>query len=221
VITGELVVLALGVAGSVGLGLLVGGSVIPRVTRPWTTLDRAHRHYAVVVATGALFGAMTARLGADVVLPAYWLLVTALVAIVAIDLERHLIPNRVVYPVLAIGVVLLTLATVIEGTPTRLWHATLGGVLAFAALGLVHLAQPRALGFGDLRLGLVAGVFLGWLSLRLVLLGFVLAFAAAALVAVVLLLSRRRGFGERIAFAPFLALGQLLAIFLGSYGRHP
>jgi leader peptidase (prepilin peptidase)/N-methyltransferase len=209
------------VAGSVSLGLLVGRSVIPRVTRPWTTLDRGHRLYAVVLATGALFGAMAARLGADPVLPAYWLLGAGLIAMITIDLEHHLIPNRVVYPVLVAGIALLGLATVIEGTPSRVWHAIIGGTLAFAALGLLHLAQPRALGFGDVRLGFIAGLFLGWLALPLVLVGFVLAFATTALVAVVLLVTRRRRVGDRIAFAPFLALGQLLAIVLGSYGRHP
>src|SRR5437868_1268468 len=61
------------------------------------------------------------------------------------------LPNRVVYPVLVAGIALLGLATVIEGTPSRVWHAIIGGTLAFAALGLLHLAQPRALGFGDVR----------------------------------------------------------------------
>ena len=213
---------ALELAGSVSLGLGVGRWVVPRMARPWTpTLDRSRRVWAVVLVTGALFGAMAARLGADAVLPAYWLLVAGLVSIVAVDLEHHLVPNRLVYPLAALGAVLLSFATVLDGTPSRLGQAAVGGVLAFVSLGTLHLAQPRAIGYGDVRLGCVVAIFLGWLSLSLVLASFALALATAALVAVVLLISRRRGFGDRIAFAPFLALGPLLAMLLGSYGRHP
>jgi leader peptidase (prepilin peptidase)/N-methyltransferase len=147
-------------------------------------------------------------------------LVAGLVAVVIIDVEHHLIPNRLVYPVLALGVVLLLLASVIDGTPSYLWRAVVGGVLSFTGLGLLHLAQPQAIGFGDVRVGVMAGMFLGWLSLHLVLIGFVLAFATAALAAVLLLVTGRRALGDRIAFAPFLAMGQLLAILVGSYTRH-
>lgn len=212
---------ALGVAGSVGLGLAVGRFVVVRVARNWATLDAWPRVCAVVLATGALFGAVVARLGPDPALPAYLVLVAGLVAVVIIDLEHHLIPNRLVYPVLALGVVLLALASAIDGTPSYLWRALVGGVLSFTGLGLLHLAQPQAIGFGDVRIGVIAGMFLGWLSLQLVLVGFALAFGTAALVAIILLVTGRRALRDRIAFAPFLVVGQFLAILVGSYGRHP
>jgi leader peptidase (prepilin peptidase)/N-methyltransferase len=142
-------------------------------------------------------------------------------AVVVIDLGHHLLPNRLVYPVLAFGVALLVLASVIDGTPSYLWRAVVGGVLSFTGLGLLHLAQPQAIGFGDLRIGVIAGMFLAWLSLRLVLVGFALAFGTAALVAILLLVTGRRALRDRIAFAPFLVVGQFLAILVGSYGRHP
>ncbi|MDQ6928070.1 MAG: prepilin peptidase, partial [Actinomycetota bacterium] len=95
-------------------------------------------------------------------------------------------------------------------------NALLGGALAFAALFLIHLVSPAGMGFGDVRLSFILGLFLGWLSLSHVLVGIFLGFLLGALIGVALVVSRARSRKDAIPFGPFLAGGAALAVFAGS-----
>src|SRR5439155_19564617 len=83
-------------------------------------------------------------------------------------------------------------------------------------LRVVQLVSPRGRGFGDVRLSAVLGLFLGWLGLRYVGLGFFLGFFLGAVVGLALLILRRRGRKDHIPFGPFLAAGAVLAVLAGS-----
>ena len=87
--------------------------------------------------------------------------------------------------------------------------------MAFAALTLVHLAQPRGLGFGDVRLAGFIGVYLGWLGLADVAVGLVLGFLLAAVAGLVLMAATGSGLRARLPFAPFLGAGAVLAVLWG------
>ena len=87
-----------------------------------------------------------------------------IVAVSAIDLEHYRIPDRLVFPALAIsvpGVILISLQKdVAEAIP----RALLGSATFFGILLVFHLISPRGMGFGDVKLGLVLGLFTGWLA---------------------------------------------------------
>lgn len=174
------------------------------------------RYPLVELGTAGLFVAAALRFGLDWVLPAYLVFFAALVAVTFIDLEHYIIPNRIVYPTLFVSVPLLVLAAAAQNEWSELLRAGEGAALAWGFLLVVHLIQPRGMGFGDVRLAAVLGLFLGWLDLRHVFLGLFLGFLFGSLSSITLIALRRRGRKDQIPFGPFLAAGAVVAVLFGS-----
>jgi leader peptidase (prepilin peptidase)/N-methyltransferase len=172
--------------------------------------------YAVVEATtGVLFGLMGARFAGSWALPAYLVFTSVLIVLAGIDLDTLTLPRRVVYAGLVAGAGLLTLASLALGQPHRLQDAALGALGAFAFLFLLHVAAPRSMGFGDVRLAALIGLYLGWLGLLQVPIGLFLGFLLGAVVGSVALVASRSGLRTKIPFGPFLAAGAILAVLVG------
>lgn len=174
------------------------------------------RYALVEVATAGLFAAAALRFGADAALPAYLVFFASLLAVSVIDLEHQIIPNRIVYPTIIVCLPLLALAAVAHGDMGRLGRALVGGGGAWALLLVVHLISPSGMGFGDVRLAFVLGLFLGWLSLGHVAVGLFLGFLLGAVVGVGLVIVTRRDRKDAVPFGPFLAAGASLAVLVGS-----
>ena len=170
------------------------------------------RYPLVELATAALFVAMGVRFSDSWALPAYLLFAAALLAISVIDLEHYIVPNRILYPTLFATAPLLAGAALLEGEPRRIRDAAIGGVAAWLALLVVHVIQPRGMGFGDVRLAGLLGMHLGWIDLELVLLGMILGFFLGAVIGILLIVTRIRGRKDAVPFAPFLAAGAVVAI---------
>ncbi|HVE46366.1 MAG TPA: prepilin peptidase [Acidimicrobiales bacterium] len=173
------------------------------------------RYPLVELATAVLFAAVALRLGADWALPGFLIVVAGLVAISAVDLERFIVPNRILYPTLFIAAPLLILAAAVDGDWSGARTSALGGVMAWGLLLTIHLISPKGMGFGDVRLAGLIGMMLGWLSLGHVLVGLFLGFLTASMVGVGLILAGRRGRKDRVPFGPFLAAGAVLAVLFG------
>lgn len=172
------------------------------------------RYPAIELATGVLFALAAVRFGPSVELAAFAALFASLVAVTAIDLELRLVPKRIVWPTFGTGLVLLAVAAAVLGEPRRLADAALGAAGAFAVLFLIHLISPRGMGFGDVRLAALLGLFLGWLGPAHVGLGLFAGFVAGGL-AGILALALGRSRKSALPFAPFLAAGTVLAVLLG------
>jgi leader peptidase (prepilin peptidase) / N-methyltransferase len=69
--------------------------------------------------------------------------------------------------------------------------------------------EPVAMGFGDVKLAAVLGVFLGW---KLMLVALLLSFVIGAVGGVI---GRLAGGSRMVPFGPYLAIGGLLALFVG------
>jgi leader peptidase (prepilin peptidase)/N-methyltransferase len=211
--------------GCGALGLLVGAFLdvvadrVPRrepVVGPGSLLVRdSPRYPAIHVATALVFAAVGARFGAAWALPAYLVLAAGLVAVSAVDLERFLVPNRILLATLAAGVPLLLLADLLDGTGHDVAMAAAGGALAFALLLVINLVVPKGMGMGDVKLAGVLGLWLGSLDLGHVFLGLFLGFLLGSVVGGLLIVLGRRGRRDHIPFAPFLAAGALAAILVG------
>ncbi|MGI8662754.1 MAG: prepilin peptidase [Acidimicrobiales bacterium] len=95
----------------------------------------------------------------------YALLGSTLVCVSVIDLRVYRIPNRVVFPSLALSFALVIVATW-RLEPTDSWAyfrgALVGTAVYFALLLVPHLIYPKGLGMGDVKLALVMGLYLGW-----------------------------------------------------------
>ena len=175
----------------------------------------SRRGLVVQVACGLLWAAATLRFGADWALPAYLVFFTSLLTISVIDFDLHIIPNRLVYPTIFVSVPLLALAAAADGDWAQFRRALLGAALAWLGLLVVHLVSPAGMGFGDVRLAFVLGLFLGWLSLRHVLTGVFLGFLLGAVIGVGLVVLRIRSRKDAVPFGPFLAGGAILAVLFG------
>ena len=172
------------------------------------------RYPIVEFLTGLLFAAVAWRLGVSWDLPAFLVFTAGLVALSGIDLDTFLLPKKVFYPFLFSSGALLATAGIIERDWQGLQEAAIGGVLAFIVLGAIHFAYPKGMGFGDVRLVALLGLFLGWLELGAVAVGLFLGFMLGSIVGVGLMVLGRRGRKDRIPFGPFLAAGAYLAIFV-------
>lgn len=176
----------------------------------------AWRYPAVEAVTAALFVAVAVRFGAAAALPAFCVLMAGLVAVAVIDLEHMVVPRRLVYATLALGAPLLLAASAATGDWRRMAYAAAGGAIGFGAFLVIHLAVPRGMGFGDVRLAGLVGVFLGWLALAQVAVGLFLAFLVGSVVGVALIAAGRKGRSSRLPFAPFLVTGAVLAVLFGA-----
>jgi leader peptidase (prepilin peptidase)/N-methyltransferase len=170
------------------------------------------RYPLVEVGTAALFVAVTARLGVTAALPAYLYLAAVGVALAVIDLDVLRLPDRIVLPSYAIGGLLLLVAVVADGDAGAAWRA----VAAAGALWIFYFALAffGGMGFGDVKLGGLLGLYLGWLSWGSVLVGTFAAFLLGGAVGVALMLARRAGRRTAIPFGPAMLAGALLALFV-------
>jgi leader peptidase (prepilin peptidase) / N-methyltransferase len=173
------------------------------------------RYPLVELGTAILFVAAAVRLGATWQLPAFCVFFASLLAISVIDLDHYIIPNRVIYPTLAVTIPLLVVAAAADGSWGHLRNAAIGGVAGFAVLLAIHVAVPRGMGFGDVRLAGVIGMMLGWLGLRYLFLGLFLAFLLASVIGVALIVARLRSRKDAVPFGPFMAMGAVLAVLWG------
>ena len=173
------------------------------------------RYPAIELLTGVLFAGVGARYAHTWALPAFLVLTGALVAISAIDLEHFIIPNRIVYPVGFASVILLALAALIGHDWSTFGRALLGALAAFTFFFVLHLVSPGGMGFGDVRLSFVLGLFLGWLGWPEVLGGLFAGFLFGAVIGIALIAFGRRGRRQHIPFGPFLAAGTMTFVLAG------
>jgi len=173
------------------------------------------RYPAVELATGALWVAVALRFGWSWTTPAMDAFVAGLVALACIDLERYLLPKRVVYPTVLVSAAFLVVATVSGREWHRLGVAVIAAVLAFGLFFALNWCNPRWLGFGDVRLAGVIGLVLGWLGLPYLLVGLLAANLAGIVVAAVLIGSGRIRRDTPIPYGVFLSAGSVAAVLAG------
>jgi len=178
---------------------------------------RISPRYPIVEALTALFFAVVgARFGLVAVLPAVLVFTAASIALSAIDLEHRRLPDRIVFPTLIIESALLVLAGIVDGRPRSIVMAAVGAVMASGFLFVVWFAVPRALGFGDVKYGLVIGALLGWFGLGHVALGLFLGYLIGATIGIGLMVAKRKVRGLIIPFGPSLARGAWIAALWGT-----
>lgn len=163
------------------------------------------RYPAVELGTAVLAAACVLRFGASLHALAAVIFCIALVTISATDLEHRVVPNAVVLPATVV-----VLAIQLVRDPSIEWPAASLGAALF--LFLAALAYPRGMGMGDVKLALLLGAGVGKAVPVALLAGMVF-----ALVPSIVLLARHGSKARKMAipFAPFLALGGLLALFAG------
>lgn len=151
--------------------------------------------------------------------------VALLIAISFIDLEFTIIPNKISYLGLLLGLLLVIFAAAIKNDasmmdrirlvilPKALGAVIGGGIIILIAVVGSAVFRKEAMGGGDIKLMAMIGIFLGWwphLAITLIAASFVGSVAGISLI-----LIHRSKMGSAIPFGPFLAMGALLSLLYG------
>ncbi len=166
------------------------------------------RYPLTELALGLLYAATVLVLWGDPTEVALGLVfVTMLIAVTLTDLERRVIPNKIL---LVAAMVAVAIAAI--GDPSSLPERAIAAAAAGGILFAVALAYPRGMGLGDVKLAATMGLFLG----RNVGPAIIVALLAGSLVGLAMI--ARDGAAARkkaIPFGPFLALGGLAGLLAG------
>ncbi|MCU1531251.1 MAG: prepilin peptidase [Arthrobacter sp.] len=167
--------------------------------------------------------------------PAFWLVLAACayfavmaVRLTVIDVRHHLLPDRIVFPSYAVAGVLLLGAAASQafqagaaasGGGTGLFgvpglRVLAGGGVLWLFYFLLRAAYPPGMGFGDVKLAGVLGMYLGFLSWGHVFAGTFAAFLFGGLWSLGLLAVRRGTLKSSIPFGPFMLAGTAVAMLL-------
>jgi leader peptidase (prepilin peptidase)/N-methyltransferase len=170
----------------------------------------------VIVLTAGLFVVLVPVVPSLWVWPAYAVFGGASVLLTVTDMDTKLIPNRILGPAVAAGSILLGagwLAAMDSGSVVR---ALGGGVAYFGVMYLLALLARGGLGFGDVKLAFLIGIFAGYLSWGAVVVAGLGAFIIGGTVSVGLLVGRTRGRKDEIPFGPFMTVAGIIAVVWGS-----
>lgn len=194
--------------------------------QPWflrrrrAALELPRRWLWVELATAAVFATCAARYGATTLLLPVLVLAASLVAVSVIDLQLLRIPDRVTFPTLAVAVPLIVAVSIQHDLGDSVRAALVGAGAYFLLLFVPHLVYPRGMGFGDVKLALVMGLYLGWLgwspdlplagAFRLVLYGLMLGCILGVVFGIgVRIVTRHRG---EFPFGPALATACMVVV---------
>jgi leader peptidase (prepilin peptidase)/N-methyltransferase len=145
-------------------------------------------------------------------------LVTVLIALAMIDLATYRLPDRIVLPALCVSIVWISIDALVGGNSEQIRAALAGSGVYFAILFLAHLVSPRGMGFGDVKLAALMGLFLGAVTgttldaVVLVLWAMIVGFTIGTFAGLAILIRRRAN--RPFPFGPFLVVGTLVALLM-------
>lgn len=147
-----------------------------------------------------------------------WLVsLVGLAMLVAYDTKWFLLPDKVTFSLVGLGIVWVVLRAIEQGD---IWEPLLGaiggvGILSGLYLLIYLISRGRWVGFGDVKLGLALGLLLGdW---ALALLALFLANLIGSLLVIPLLISGKLKRDSRVPFGPFLIAGTFISLLFGWY----
>jgi leader peptidase (prepilin peptidase)/N-methyltransferase len=141
------------------------------------------------------------------------------IIIFVIDLEQGLILNKVAYPGM-VAALLLALypwpwfsESIKESMVMRVAYAALGGGIGFAIFLLIALVSRGGMGWGDVKLAALIGLAT---CFPLVFVAIIMGVILGGIVAVALVITKKRKRRQTIPFGPFLALTTMITLLWGS-----
>lgn len=189
---------------SSGASPVAAGASVPRITP---------RHWAVLaVVSGLLPAYVLHKVGWSLIAFPPLLLLVGLVQLAYCDLMRRLLPKALVW---ALSAAVIVSGIVIAGVMhewQRLVVASVGGLAFFVLFFAINLVNPRWLAFGDVRLSLVVGFGLAWVSWVAVIEGLFFANLLATIVGLSLIAAHKADRRSAVPFGLYLALGAALVL---------
>ncbi|GAB4099050.1 A24 family peptidase [Sinomonas halotolerans] len=156
---------------------------------------------------------------------AFWLVVACLcyfawmaARLAVIDIRSHLLPNRIVLPSYWAAVPLAAAAAI--GTAGAVFDLAAvlrvlgGGAVLWLVYFVLRVVYPAGMGFGDVKLAGVLGLYLGFLSWGHLFWGTAAAFLLGGLSGIAIIVSRRGNAKSEMPFGPFMLAGAALTLLL-------
>jgi leader peptidase (prepilin peptidase)/N-methyltransferase len=162
----------------------------------------------VEIGTGALFGYLCWQYGLSIDLAIASFYCCLFIIIMAIDLEHQLILNKLTYPAMAAAL----LISVFSSEP-GIVDAAIGGGIGLGLFLLIALVSRGGIGLGDVKLAALIGLVTGY---PLVFIALVLAIIIVGLVAIMLLIFKKKKGKEGIPFGPYLSLAAIATLLYGA-----
>ena len=170
------------------------------------------RYPLVEAGTAVLFVAVTLRFGISAQLPAYLYLAAVGVTLAMIDFDVRRLPDSIVLPSYVVSVLLLMPAGAVSGE----WWIATRSLIGMAALWSLYLAlalaYPKGMGFGDVKLAGLLGLYLGWLGWGALLVGGFGAFLIGGLGGTAAIATGRGTRKSGIPFGPCMIAATVLAV---------
>lgn len=161
----------------------------------------------VELLTGALFVVLYFKFGLTVHCGALAFLVSLLIASSIIDYRLQIIPNKLTYFGIIIGLIFSIIFKYIS-----IKSALLGLVIPSGFLLLIALLTKGGMGIGDVKFAAMIGSFIGP---KLTLLGIFLGAAIGSIIGLLLITVGKKGRKSKLPFGPLIAIGVLMMILWG------
>lgn len=150
----------------------------------------------------------------------FMFLIPMLIIAFMIDYKLQIIPNRLTLTIFEVGLIftfaetLLNINLGINIFVNNILGMLVGGGI-FLLITLIGgiIAGKEAMGFGDVKLMGALGLFFGWLNMILI---SVMAFLFAAIVSIIILISRKKKMNEYIPFGPFIVVASMIPMYLST-----
>jgi prepilin signal peptidase PulO-like enzyme (type II secretory pathway) len=145
----------------------------------------------------------------------FWLIIISIFVIIFIfDLKYYIIPDEVTYPAIFISLAWIFYSFFVGAiSDTQTLYYILSALCASGFFFLIwFLSKGKAMGFGDVKLAIFLGLILGWPN---IVVGLFLAFFFGAIIGIILVFLKKKGFKSEVPFGPFLVAGTILAAFWG------
>lgn len=165
--------------------------------------------------SAATCGITAVAVGTTPALPAFLLLAALAVPLTLVDLRVLRLPDPLVGAAFAGGAALLVLAALVDQAAPALARGLLAALLCAAGYLTFALLPRSPLGFGDVKLGAVLGLHLGWLGWPAVTAGVLLAPLVNLPFVGGLLITRRAGWRTPVPYGPAMLAAALVAMLAG------
>ena len=150
----------------------------------------------------------------------FMVLIPMLIIAFIVDYKLQIIPNRLTLTIFEFGLIFTFAETLLNTNlginifiNNILGMLVGGGIFLLITLIGGILAGKEAMGFGDVKLMGALGLFFGWINMIII---SVMAFLFAAVVSIIILISRRKKINEYIPFGPFIVVASIIPMYLST-----
>jgi prepilin signal peptidase PulO-like enzyme (type II secretory pathway) len=135
------------------------------------------------------------------------ILISVLIIVSFTDIEHGIIPNVIVLPFTAIGLIINIILI-----PQKWWIILAFAFGAFLFMLIISLIYPKGMGMGDVKLSLMSGSFL----VEKIIPGLFIGFLAGSIYGLIMIIIKKKKFRQTIPFGPFISIGCIIALFFGN-----